>query len=82
VTDRGGRGVGGVADHVLHVSSESSAFFPTLVPAVAIVDAVTAELAALDPTRTDTSTRAFEQAWQRLDLGGPHRPPPPSKGSS
>jgi DNA-binding MurR/RpiR family transcriptional regulator len=70
VTDRGAQHMEGVVDHLLHVSSESSTFFPTLVPAVALIDALTAELAALDPARTDASTTRFEQLWRRTGLGG------------
>lgn len=76
VTDRGGRSRDGVVDHLFHVSSESSAFFPTLVPAVALVNAIATELAAVDPAATDRSTQRFERLWRRLGSDGPPTPSP------
>lgn len=66
VTDRGGAHLSEIVDHFFHVSSESSTFFPTLVPAVALVNALAAELAGLDQAVTDASSQRFEQIWHRM----------------
>ena len=70
VTDRGTHHLGETADHVFHVSSESSSFFPTLVPAVALVNALAAELAALDQAVADDSSKRFEKIWRRMGFDG------------
>lgn len=66
VTDRGESHLDVEVDFVLHVASESSTFFPTLVPAVALVNAIAAELAVADPVVTDASSLLFEEIWERL----------------
>lgn len=70
ITDRGTRHPEGGVDHLFHVASESSAFFPTLVPAVALVNALATQLASIDPVVTETSTERFEQLWHQMGFDG------------
>jgi DNA-binding MurR/RpiR family transcriptional regulator len=72
ITDRGASHLRPVVDHLFHVSSESSTFFPTLVPAFALVNALTAELAALDPDTADASSQRFETVWRRMGFDHKH----------
>lgn len=72
VTDRGASHLGDVVDHLFHVSSESSTFFPTLVPAFALVNALAAELASLDPAIAEASSQRFEQIWRRMGFDEKH----------
>lgn len=73
VTDRGASHLGGVVDHLFHVSSESSTFFPTLVPAMALANALATELATLDRTVADASSQRFEQIWHRMGFDASRR---------
>lgn len=66
VTDRGPRAADGAVDHVFTISSEGSNFYPTLVPAVAFVNALSAELVAIDPTATESSSKRYEEIWRRM----------------
>jgi DNA-binding MurR/RpiR family transcriptional regulator len=54
------------ADHILKVTAEGSAHFPTMVPAIAVVNAICSELAELDPERTRRSIGIAEAAWERI----------------
>ena len=72
ITDRGVSHLTDVVDHLFHVSSESSAFFPTLVPAFALVNAFAAELASLDPGVAEASSQRFEQIWRRMGFDEKH----------
>ena len=72
ITDRGVSHLADVVDHLFHVSSESSAFFPTLVPAFALVNAFAAELAALDPAIAERSSQRFEEIWRRMGFDEKH----------
>lgn len=72
ITDRGASHLGDVVDHLFHVSSESSTFFPTLVPAFALVNALAAELASLDPGVAEASSQRFEQIWRRMGFDEKH----------
>lgn len=72
ITDRGASHLADVVDHLFHVSSESSTFFPTLVPAIALVNALAAELASLDPGVAEASSQRFEQVWRRMGFDEKH----------
>ncbi|SMQ71162.1 transcriptional regulator, RpiR family [Plantibacter sp. VKM Ac-1784] len=82
ITDRGATGLRKVVDHLFHVSSESSTFFPTLVPAVALVNALASELALLDSAVTEASSQRFEHTWRRMGFDQKHRPPSPTERST
>lgn len=73
VTDRGAAHLEQMVDHLFHVSSESSTFFPTLVPAVALANALASELASLDRDVADASSQRFEQIWHRMGFDANRR---------
>lgn len=56
------------ADHLLTVPAESVAFHPSLVAALAVVQAIIAELATIDPARTRAAVAVAEMHWQRYSL--------------
>jgi DNA-binding MurR/RpiR family transcriptional regulator len=58
------------ATHVVTVLSEGGAYFPTMVPAVVVANALCAELAAIDPSRTEESIRRAERIWTEMDVMG------------
>jgi DNA-binding MurR/RpiR family transcriptional regulator len=67
ITDRAPTPLTEQADWVLKVSAEGGAHFPTMVPAVAVVNALCSELAALDPAHTRRAIEAAEAAWSGTD---------------
>lgn len=66
VTDHAPGDLGAIADHVIRVPSESSTFLPSLVPAVAVINALAAELALRAPATTEASFTRFEDVWRRM----------------
>ena len=64
-------GITDVAEEALIVPSEGVTFMPSTVGAVAIVQALLAELASIDPARTMAALRDTEELWSELDLVDP-----------
>lgn len=60
-----------LAEEALLVPSEGVTFMPSTVAAVATVQALLAELSAVDPDRTMTALRDTEELWGKLDLVEP-----------
>jgi DNA-binding MurR/RpiR family transcriptional regulator len=56
------------ADVQLAVPSESVGFFPSLVGALSVAQAVVVELAAVDPDRTHAALAAAGRQWDAFDL--------------
>ncbi|MGC7099588.1 MurR/RpiR family transcriptional regulator [Amycolatopsis lurida] len=68
VTDAASPALAGAADQVLMVPAEGVTFFPSLTAGMALVQAIVAQLAAVDPARTSESIEAAEAMWSRFDL--------------
>lgn len=60
-----------LAEEFLLVPSEGTTFMPSIVGAVAAVQALLAELSATDPARTMTALQDTEGLWGELDLVDP-----------
>lgn len=75
VSDAASPALARAADRVLMVPAEGVTFFPSLTAAMALVQAIVAQLAAVDPARTTASIEAAEAMWARFDLM--HRRPIP-----
>lgn len=71
VTDRRTSRLAQVADVVVAIPSESTSIFPTLTPAVAVSQAVLAELAAGRPEQAARATSDIEALWGDMDLMAP-----------
>jgi DNA-binding MurR/RpiR family transcriptional regulator len=68
VTDAASPSLAGAAESVLMVPAEGVTFFPSLTAGMALVQAIVAQLAAVDPARTGKSIEAAEAMWSRFDL--------------
>jgi DNA-binding MurR/RpiR family transcriptional regulator len=68
ITDTGTSQLTPDADHVLVVPAEGVSFAPSLTPAIAVVQAICAELAALDPARTDRTVAQADKVWREAGL--------------
>jgi DNA-binding MurR/RpiR family transcriptional regulator len=68
LTDSGSGPLAEGAQHVLVVPAEGVSFFPSLTPALAVVQALCAELAALDPARTRRRVAAADAMWDEFGL--------------
>lgn len=66
ITDSASTPLSDAADHVLVVPAEGAAFFPAITAAVAVAQALCAQLAAHDPARTTQSLRRAEAMWDRF----------------
>ncbi|WAL68087.1 MurR/RpiR family transcriptional regulator [Amycolatopsis cynarae] len=75
LTDAASPALAGAAERVLMIPAEGVTFFPSLTAGMALVQAVVAQLAAVDPVRTNESIEAAEAMWSRFDLL--HRRPGP-----
>lgn len=75
LTDAASPALTEAADDVLIVPAEGVAFFPSLTCGIAVVQAIVAELASIDPERTKRSIEAAENQWDRFGLL--HRRPRP-----
>ncbi|MFI9025452.1 MurR/RpiR family transcriptional regulator [Streptomyces sp. NPDC053560] len=75
VTDAASPALAEAAERVLMVPAEGVAFFPSLTAGMAVVQALVAQLAAVDPARTSASVEQAEAAWARFGLL--HRRPTP-----
>ncbi|MCE7001913.1 MurR/RpiR family transcriptional regulator [Kibdelosporangium philippinense] len=68
ITDAASPALADAAEHVLMVPTEGVTFFPSLTAGMALVQAIVAQLAAVDPERTNESIEAAEAMWTRFDL--------------
>ena len=68
ISDRTKSPVADLADHILVVPAEGTSFFPSMVPGLAVVDGLCAELGVFDAARTARSIAAAETQWQAFDL--------------
>lgn len=68
LTDSASGPLAAAARHVLLVPAEGVSFFPSLTPALAVVQALVAELAAVDPERTRASVDRSDQLWDEFGL--------------
>ncbi|UXS04668.1 MurR/RpiR family transcriptional regulator [Agrobacterium tumefaciens] len=55
-------------DYVLLAPAESTSFYTTIIPGISLVEAISAELGALDPEMSARSIASFEEQWQDQDL--------------
>lgn len=56
------------ADFIVVVPSESTSFFPSMVPAMSIIECICAELAKINPERSANALEASDHHWQVFDL--------------
>jgi DNA-binding MurR/RpiR family transcriptional regulator len=70
VSDHPNTGLTRSATHVLTVPSEGGAYFPTMVPAIVVANAICTELALVDPERTKKAIRRSEQIWTEMEVMG------------
>lgn len=56
------------ADRVIVVPAEGVSFFPSMTSGLATVQAIVAQLAAMDPARTRKNIAAAEAQWQRFSI--------------
>ncbi|GAB3701902.1 MurR/RpiR family transcriptional regulator [Mariniluteicoccus flavus] len=68
LTDNLTKALADCADECLIVPAEGTSFFPSLAPAMSVVQGLVATLASLDPERTLRSMRAVEESWGTFDL--------------
>ncbi|MGW4063251.1 MurR/RpiR family transcriptional regulator [Amycolatopsis sp. NPDC004747] len=78
ITDAASPALAEAAEQVLLVPAEGVTFFPSLTAGMALVQAIVAQLAAVDPARTSASIEAAEAMWSRFDLL--HRRPSAKSG--
>jgi DNA-binding MurR/RpiR family transcriptional regulator len=68
LTDAASPALSKAAEHVLTVPAEGVAFFPSLTAGMAVVQALVAQLASVDPSRTKSSIETAEGMWARFSL--------------
>ncbi|MBW9114577.1 MurR/RpiR family transcriptional regulator [Rhizobium cauense] len=68
ITDAAVDALAETADHLLLAPAESTSFFATILPAISLVEGISAELGALDPEVSSRSVARFEEQWQDQDL--------------
>lgn len=68
ITDAAVDALAGVADHLLLAPAESTSFYATILPAISLVEGISAELGAIDPEMSGRSVSNFEEQWQNQDL--------------
>jgi DNA-binding MurR/RpiR family transcriptional regulator len=71
ITDDDSSAVAEHADALVRVPSEGAGFFPSLVPSLAVAQAIVVEVAAVDTGHSLNSIRAAEQAWDRMQIMRP-----------
>ncbi|MEW9525990.1 hypothetical protein MRBLRH8O_003854 [Agrobacterium radiobacter] len=54
--------------YVLLAPAESTSFYTTIIPGISLVEAIPAELGALDPEMSARSIASFEKQWRDQDL--------------
>lgn len=68
ISDSGTSQLTDAADTVLVVPAEGVSFAPSLTPAIAAVQAICAELAAVDPARTKQTVDHADRVWREASL--------------
>ncbi len=68
ITDHHTSPLAQAANHVVTASAEGGAFFPSMTPAVAVVNAFCAELGRVDAAYTRAAVAEAEAAWTRAGL--------------
>ncbi|TNC27799.1 MurR/RpiR family transcriptional regulator [Amycolatopsis alkalitolerans] len=68
ITDAASPALANAAERVLMVPAEGVTFFPSLTAGMALVQAIVAQLASIDPARTRGSIETAEAMWSRFDL--------------
>lgn len=68
VTDAASPALAEAAEEVVLVPAEGVAFFPSLTAGMAVVQAMVAQLAAIDPARTSASIETAECMWSKFGL--------------
>lgn len=83
VTDTRSSELAELADELVIVSAEGVSFAPSLTPAICVVQAICAELAVIDPQRTDRTVALSDQVWREAGLlrRGPRRDQLPRGGN-
>lgn len=79
ITDSSSTPLAEAAHHALVVPAEGAAFFPALTAAVAVAQALCAQLAARDPARTTESLHRSEAMWERFAVLHVPRTPTPGR---
>ncbi|SIR69843.1 MurR/RpiR family transcriptional regulator [Williamsia sterculiae] len=68
ITDRRSSPLAELGDHVVTVPSEGPAYFPSLTPAMSLINAILNQIVADDPERVRAAISAAGEMWQELDL--------------
>ncbi len=71
ITDDDSSAVAKHADALVRVPSEGAGFFPSLVPSLAVAQAIVVEVAAVNTEHSLNSIRAAEQTWDRMQIMRP-----------
>jgi DNA-binding MurR/RpiR family transcriptional regulator len=68
ITDSASNELAQRGDITLVVPAEGASFFPSLAAPIVAVEAICAELAAIDPERTRSRIERAEEQWSRFDI--------------
>lgn len=68
LTDAASPALTAASEEVVLIPAEGVAFFPSLVPGLAVAQAIAAQLSAVDPERTRRSIESAETQWSRFRL--------------
>lgn len=68
LTDAASPALTAASEEVVLIPAEGVAFFPSLVPGLAVAQAIAAQLSAVDPERTRRSIEGAETQWSRFRL--------------
>ncbi|TDC91859.1 MurR/RpiR family transcriptional regulator [Saccharopolyspora aridisoli] len=68
LTDAASPALAAASEQILLIPAEGVAFFPSLVPGLAVAQAIAAQLSTVDPDRTRRSIEAAETQWSRFRL--------------
>ncbi len=71
ITDDDSSAAAQYADALIRVPSEGAGFFPSLVPSLAVAQAIVVEVAAVDPEHSLNSIRTSEEMWARMRIMRP-----------
>lgn len=79
ITDTRSSELADLADHLAIVPAEGVSFAPSLTPAISMVQAISAELASIDPDLTRATVAGSDQVWREAGLlkRSPRRPTTP-----
>lgn len=68
LTDAASPALADAAEQVVLIPAEGVGFFPSLVPGLAVAQAIAAHLSTVDPDRTRRAVEAAEAQWSRFGL--------------